>query len=276
MKKKFILAFFFSILLVLTSSCGLFDREKEEENPVNEAQMISQLSDDKMRNPAILQNDELLDIGDLEVEEKADIGNIQNPPTPFDKKMAEKNRQDTINSGYGALHHSWKYPQLHPVYVNPKIKALWGNYSENAIQYAWRLYGTPYVYGSDRSNPSSFDCSDYTRWVYLYTLGLDLPKTSRSQWEYVKKFSDHKYTNLSQAKRGDLLFFMNYKGWRAEDYKNIDVKSQPVGHVGIYLGNGQMLHTASAKTGGVRVDKLAGSHLQYRFVGGGTVIKVPR
>lgn len=266
----------------LLGGCNLFNKNKDKtitdgNETVNEEVLIKERMDDKMVDPKILQSDELLSVGDMQVEKSDPNFVVQNPPSDYDIQKAKDFKIDTNKANIGAdgvelMHHSAKNPALHPVFANPKVSPLYGNYAENVIQRAWKYYGTPYEYGSDRSNPSTFDCSDFTRWIYLYSLGMDLPKTSASQWQYVKSFSKNKYTDLSQAKRGDLLFFMSYKGWQEHDYKGINVKAQPVAHCGVYLGNGKMLHTASQKTGGVRVDNIKGTHLEYRFIGGGKVL----
>lgn len=273
--------------VILLSACNIFNNENDLQTPIQDDRLNEEQESQEdvikgksseieetegfLTNPTILKQDELIMIGDLNVGKDDPNFTIQHPPTQYEEKMAEKLGANDL--GITKVHHNWKYPQLHPVFVSSKVKPLNGNYVENAITTAWKYYGTPYQYGSDRNNPNTFDCSDYTRWIHLYSLGMDLPSTSRSQWEYVKKFSKRKYTDLSQARRGDLLFFMQYKGWQPQDYKGINVKAQPVAHCGIYLGNGQILHTASANTGGVRVDKINGNHLEYRFVGGGKVIQ---
>lgn len=273
---------------MLLSACNVFNRDnnnslnpneqenfsegKSEEEIIKEKYGEIEESDGLLTDPQVLQEDDLIMLGDLKVGENDPNFTIQHPPNKFEEKMASDLTKNN-NLGITQVHHSYLYPQLHPVFVSSNIKAINGSYIENAVNTAWKYYGTPYQYGSDRNNPKTFDCSDYTRWIHLYSLGMDLPTTSRSQWEYVKKFSKRKYTDISQARRGDLLFFMQYKGWQPHDYKGINVKSQPVAHCGIYLGNGQMLHTASAKTGGVRVDKVKGNHLEYRFIGGGRVVQ---
>lgn len=284
MKKAIPILMVFSMLL---SACNIFDRDKDYESPIKDDQIADDRTEEEivkekydeieetdglLTDPNILKQDDLIVVGDLNVGKDNPDFTIQHPPTEYEELMAKKMSTEG-DYKITNVHHSWKYPQLHPVFINPNVKPVSGSYIENAVNVAWKYYGTPYEYGSDRNNPKTFDCSDYVRWVHLYSLGMDLPSTSRSQWEYVKKFSKRKYTDLSQAKRGDLLFFMGYKGWQPQDYKNIDVKSQPIQHCGIYLGNGQMLHTASAKTGGVRVDTIKGSHLEYRFVGGGKVVQ---
>lgn len=274
--------------VMLLSACNLFNKDDNPQTPIQddiyqtdnrtEEEIIKEKIDeieetDKLfTDPNVLKEDNLIVIGDLNVGKDDPNFTIQHPPTEFEENMARKLASEN-NLGITNVHHTWKYPQLHPVFVNRNVKPVNGSYVENAINTAWKYYGTPYEFGSDRNNPNSFDCSDFTRWIHLYSLGMDLPSTSRSQWEYVKKFSKYQYTDLSKAKRGDLLFFMTYKGWRSQDYNDINVKTQPIAHCGIYIGNGQILHTASAKTGGVRVDKIKGSHLEYRFVGGGKVVQ---
>jgi hypothetical protein len=140
----------------------------------------------------------------------------------------------------------------------------------NVISTASSYFGTPYEFGSNRDEPSTFDCSDFTRWVYLYTLGMDLPKDSRAQAEYVRRFSSRAFTDASAARLGDLLFFSAYQGIQPENYWN--TPDRTISHVGVYIGNGKMIHTASAKTGGVRIDPIKGNHFEYRFVVGGGVL----
>ncbi len=277
------------ILSMLLSACNVFNKDEKLQTPIQDDRITTdeksqediisekydeiEETDGLLTDPNVLSKDNLIQVGDLNVGKDDPNFTIQHPPTKYEEHMMKKmdgNNQNQL--GITKVHHNWKYAQLHPVFINPSIKAVNGSYAENAISTAWKYYGTPYEYGSDRNNPKTFDCSDFTRWIYLYSLGMDLPTTSRSQWEYVKRFSKRTYTDISQAKRGDLLFFMTYKGWQPQDYKNINVKGQSIAHCGIYLGNGQVLHTASAKTGGVRVDKIKGNHLEYRFVGGGSVL----
>ncbi|NOU84711.1 hypothetical protein GC102_02825 [Paenibacillus sp. LMG 31460] len=128
-----------------------------------------------------------------------------------------------------------------------------------------------YEFSSDRSDPSTFDCSDFTRWAYLSALGMDIPKDSRSQATYVQSFSNRTYTTIDQAQRGDLLFFVSYNGTNPDNYIGMDKSIGNITHVGIYLGNGKIIHTASAATGGVRIDEIA-NHLTYRFALGGSVL----
>ncbi|MNO40133.1 putative endopeptidase p60 precursor [compost metagenome] len=157
-------------------------------------------------------------------------------------------------------------------YPNSAILPIGGKYVENVIQSAKSFLGTPYVYGSDRTEPSSFDCSDFTRWVFLSAVGIDLPWDSRSQAAYVKAFSPKTYTSLKEAKRGDLLFFSSYRGNKASDYKGLTEAERTVSHLGIYLGNGRIIHCASKKSGGVNTHPLTWRQLNNRFLFGGGIL----
>jgi len=92
-----------------------------------------------------------------------------------------------------------------------------------------RTVGIPYRYGGE-DPASGIDCSAFVRWIYGH-LGIRLPRTSRQQWQYV--------TPAQEYRPGYLLFF-------SQSQRFID-------HVGIYIGNGLMLH-ASGKWGKVVVE----------------------
>jgi cell wall-associated NlpC family hydrolase len=73
--------------------------------------------------------------------------------------------------------------------------------------------GCKYVWGA--TGPTKFDCSGLTQWVYKKN-GISIPRTSSAQRSAGRKIS------LSQVRAGDIV-------WRK-------------GHVGIYVGNGQVIH----------------------------------
>lgn len=134
-----------------------------------------------------------------------------------------------------------------------------------------KYLGTPYEYGSDRNTTTTFDCSDFVRQAYRDALGIVLPADSRKQGTWIRDNGTAVY-DTGSLKAGDLVFFMEYRGSKASSYQNIDPNNQRITHVSIYLGNGQMLHTYSSSSGGVRIDKLDGSW-KYRFLYGGSVLK---
>lgn len=93
---------------------------------------------------------------------------------------------------------------------------------KNIITLGSSFLGMPYQWGG--ANPStSFDCSGLVQYVYGQ-LGLHLPRTSQEQQQVGTVVS------VNEATPGDLVFF-----------------NTPATHVGIYVGNGYMLH--APKTG---------------------------
>ena len=87
--------------------------------------------------------------------------------------------------------------------------------ASNLISYARRFIGVPYVWGG--TSPSGFDCSGFTSYVYRNAAGVDIGRTTYAQINAGREVS------RSELQPGDLVF-------------------PHEGHVGIYVGNGQMIH----------------------------------
>lgn len=94
------------------------------------------------------------------------------------------------------------------------------------ISYGKKFMGTPYQFGASTSTTRVFDCSSFTKYIFN-KYGITLPRTSVAQSKVGKAVSK---ANLQV---GDLLFFSS--GSRANG-KNVT-------HVGVYAGNGKVLHT---------------------------------
>ena len=102
------------------------------------------------------------------------------------------------------------------------------NKSADAIvAYAKTFQGYPYVYGSN--GPSSFDCSGFVQYVYKH-FGYSLSRSSKTQ------ANDGVAVSKSNLQPGDILIFKN-------------TAKTEIGHVGIYIGNGQFIHASNPKTG---------------------------
>lgn len=142
---------------------------------------------------------------------------------------------------------------------------------ENIISIGMKYWGTPYEFGSDRNTTTTFDCSDFVRTAFREGASLTLPADSRQQGDFVKN-KGSVTTDWHQLKRGDLMFFMDYNGSRASDYSTINKTTEIITHVGIYLGNGQVLHTYSTASGGVRTSDIANTAWDYRFLFGGSAL----
>ena len=101
--------------------------------------------------------------------------------------------------------------------------------SVNAVlNLAAKQLGKPYVWGAQ--GPSSFDCSGLTYYVYKNAAGVTLPRVSSDQSRYGTTVSK------SNLKAGDLVFF-----------DTSGSNNGAVSHVGIYVGNGEMIHASSSK-----------------------------
>ncbi len=139
---------------------------------------------------------------------------------------------------------------------------------EALIQAGLKYLGTPYEYGSSRDNTDTFDCSDFVRQVYLDGVGLDLGKGgSTSQYKYLLNTGAQIKTDWRQLEKGDIMIFMPYRGTAESNYTT---NRTAIGHSGIYMGDGKVLHTYSKDSGGVRVDSIANRHWEYRFIAGGS------
>ncbi|MUG65487.1 glycoside hydrolase [Paenibacillus sp. 7541] len=141
---------------------------------------------------------------------------------------------------------------------------------ERVINAGMKYLGTPYEFGSNRSSTRTFDCSDFVRRAFIEGAGITLPSNSRTQGAWIKDKGTDVY-RLSELKRGDLVFFMSYRGSSASAYAGVDKSKQRITHVAIYLGDGKLLHTYSKQSGGVLVGDFSSSW-QHRFLFGGSVL----
>jgi cell wall-associated NlpC family hydrolase len=154
-------------------------------------------------------------------------------------------------------------------YVDYYKKLVPSDAAQMVIDAGMKYLGTPYEFGSSRYNTETFDCSDFVRQAFLDGIELQLPGNSRTQAEYVKEIGKTT-TDWRALKPGDIVFFMSYKGYRASDYEGIDKSAERITHDGIYLGNGQVLHTFSKESGGVQVTSIVGNAWEYRMIFGGS------
>lgn len=93
-------------------------------------------------------------------------------------------------------------------------------------QYAKEFIGNPYVWGGT-SLTKGTDCSGFVMSVFK-KYGVKLPRNSRAQANCGTAIK------VSEAKPGDLIFY---------------AKGKTINHVAIYIGNGQVIHASSPKTG---------------------------
>ncbi len=94
----------------------------------------------------------------------------------------------------------------------------------NICDYAKKWIGTKYVWGGN-SLTKGIDCSGFVQQVYKH-FGYTTPRVSRDMAKKYKKIS------ISELKPGDLIFYGR-------------VKDNYINHVGIYIGNGQVIHSST-------------------------------
>lgn len=116
---------------------------------------------------------------------------------------------------------------------------------ERVARIAVKAVGVPYRWGGE-SPSSGFDCSGLVRWAYGH-IGVDLPHNSYALYQEGRSVS------RAHMKPGDVLFF------------------EGLGHVGLYLGHGRMVH--APQTGReVEIVRLAGSNYGGRLIGARRVV----
>lgn len=93
------------------------------------------------------------------------------------------------------------------------------------VQEANKHLGKRYVFGAN--GPANFDCSSFVCWVYTHAGVKKMPRTTA--WLIYKNYCNP--VSPSEAKAGDIIFF-----------KNTYNSGEPISHVGIYVGNGYMIH----------------------------------
>ncbi|WP_342406194.1 NlpC/P60 family protein [Brevibacillus sp. FSL K6-2834] len=156
-----------------------------------------------------------------------------------------------------------------PAPAKPPVNNDAESKGDKVIEAGKKYLGTPYQYGSTRSNKDTMDCSEFTMWAYRDGLGIDMGRGgARSQANYVKQHGHYTY-DMKQLKKGDLVFFMSYRGWKESDYKGVDPLKQSITHVGIYMGDDKLLQTFSKESGGVKITNFSDTHWEYRFIMGG-------
>ena len=108
--------------------------------------------------------------------------------------------------------------------------------ADQALRVAMTTIGTPYIWGGASYADGGFDCSGLVLWAYNQA-GASLPRTAAEQFDATLRIDP-----LS-VKPGDLIFFVNTYGVGAADgARIITTEQRVVTHVGIYAGNGMMLH----------------------------------
>ena len=142
----------------------------------------------------------------------------------------------STSNGWSKINYNGKTGYVDSSYLQSTVPGSNGNNANNnnntvstkaneVIAYSKTLLGKPYVWGAQ--GPNSFDCSGFTYYVFKNKAGIVLPRTSSAQSKYGT------YVSKSNLKAGDLVFF-----------DTNGANDGNVSHVGMYIGNGQMIHAS--------------------------------
>lgn len=135
------------------------------------------------------------------------------------------------------------YEEVTPVLKNIDINAV--------INKGKQYLGVKYKFGTGPyPQTGKFDCSTFTQYVFG-KYGVKLPRLARQQAEQGQLVS------RTSLRKGDLMFF--YVPGRFKTNKTI-------GHVGIYIGNMQMLHASPAPKDGVQVSNIDKAYWKSTFL----------
>jgi cell wall-associated NlpC family hydrolase len=130
-----------------------------------------------------------------------------------------------------------------PVLKNIDINAL--------INKGKQYIGVRYLFGA-KAYPQTgkFDCSTFTQYIYG-KYGIQLPRVARQQ------AAQGTLVSRKNLRKGDLLFF--YVPGRFKS-------NNTIGHVGIYMGNMQMLHASPAPKNGVQITNIDKAYWKSTFL----------
>jgi hypothetical protein len=135
--------------------------------------------------------------------------------------------------------------------IKPSAEALHSStgstVASRIITTAKKYIGVPYKWGG--TTPKGFDCSGYVQYVFNKH-DIELPRTSREQYNFGTKVSK------SNLQPGDLVFF--------------NTSGKGVSHVGIYIGDGQFIHSGTTK--GVVIAELFGAYWSKLYLGARRVL----
>ncbi|MDU2219442.1 C40 family peptidase [Finegoldia magna] len=125
------------------------------------------------------------------------------------------------------------------------VRSNEGGSGSAVAQAAYNYLGERYVWGSAQPGVG-FDCSGLTSYLYNKVCGISLYRNSAAQ-------SNNGYpVSKSNLKQGDLLFFSTNG-------------SGSISHVGIYVGNGKMIHASTPSTG-VIISDIESNYYSNTFV----------
>jgi cell wall-associated NlpC family hydrolase len=122
------------------------------------------------------------------------------------------------------------------------------DFSDLILAQAEAYKHTPYCFGATLQTSNATDCSGFVQYIY-HRFKINLPRSSGEQAQVGKTVT--REMDFSKLLPGDLLFFRR--------------GGHSVGHSGIYLGDGKMIHASTYRTG-VTITNLREGYYGNTFV----------
>jgi cell wall-associated NlpC family hydrolase len=160
------------------------------------------------------------------------LASLRSPPRPFD----------------GLPRFTLPLKIVSPPLTPRSIRSEPDNLTDRTLTQARYYLGTPYRRGGSLRTGHTTDCSGFVQFIYKKS-NIDLPRSSREQARVGMIVA--KTLDFAVMRPGDLLFFSH--------------RGHHIGHVGIYLGDGKMIHASSHRRGVIITD-LRQSSYQGAFV----------
>ncbi len=134
------------------------------------------------------------------------------------------------------------------MYNNPisYSKELDTDTGSDIVSFAMLYLGKPYVYAA--TGPNAFDCSGFTYFVYK-NFGITIPRSSYNLGGVGMAVTK------SELVPGDLILFTGPSSGTG------------IGHVGIYIGNGNFIHASSGSSMSVKIDTILSGSYNSRYIG---------
>lgn len=153
---------------------------------------------------------------------------------------ASSNGFAQVDSDYGFGWVHWDYLGTSAPVAEPVVTSQ----GQQIVNFAMQYHGYPYVWAGN--TPSGFDCSGFTQYVIQNVLGYDITHSTDIQSGYGTAVA------WGEWQPGDLIFFVGTGGGGF------------VSHVGIYIGDGQMIHAENPGTG-VVISSLYSSYYSNHY-----------
>jgi hypothetical protein len=149
------------------------------------------------------------------------LASLRSPPRPFD----------------GLPRFILPIKIISPPSAPRSIRSEPDNLTDRTLTQARYYLGTPYRRGGSLQTGHTTDCSGFVQFIYKKS-NINLPRSSREQARVGTIVA--KTLDFAKMLPGDLLFFSH--------------KGRHIGHVGIYLGYGKMIHASNRRRGVIITD----------------------